>query len=202
MAWKGRTAQRFDIKGTRAVLVNSRLAVKDNPLYQVQTNLISAVEEVDSALDSKVSKTDKINLNEQVTGMLPVQNGGILTGVYLPELTLVANLANASPYYTPWSRYGNSINLINVTGKVSLQPTAPSVLTELGMTIPFASLFEHEEQCSGVASGVVSFGAGTDNFAATVTCDPLTGLALIRWFATGTDTYDVRFNFTYQFIPK
>ena len=198
MSWKGRISEEFNVDGLEAVLLNSKTATDNNPLWQVCKGLITATKQLKKFVDSKLGKTDKISLTEQVDGVLPYQNGGVLTGIYIPILTIIANIDTAGFYYTPWVRVGN---LITVSGKVTIDPTAAATLTQLELSLPVASLFAHTEQCSGVANGV-PFAGSTVNFAGIVSCNPITGNALIEFYSTNAVNNDVRFTFTYQFIPK
>jgi hypothetical protein len=62
----------------------------------------------------------------------------IASGTYSPTLTIVANIASVSVNVAQWIRVGNCVT---VAGRVDIDPTAASVATSLGISLPIASTF-------------------------------------------------------------
>jgi hypothetical protein len=188
----------FNPKNLLSNLTSARIQDSNNALYQTIYSLINGLGTFKEQLDAKLNSKDKINLASQVEGMLSYYNGGALTGIYIPVLDNVANITSSASYYTPWFRIGN---IIHVSGKVTIETTASATLTQLELVLPVASKFAHEDECSGVANGV-PFSGSTDNFAGIVKANPVNGNAVIHFYSTNTVNNDVRFEFTYRFIPK
>ena len=79
-------------------------------------------------------------------------------GTYTPELNNTANVAASTAYACQFIRVGRTVT---VTGKVDVDPTLTATLTQLGISLPFPSVFAEAEDCAGVAfaSGVAGQGA-------------------------------------------
>jgi hypothetical protein len=188
----GVAGNREEIQRARTSLVNSGMQTENNANFQVSNQLITAVGANQAVIEQKVSKTDIIPA-KQISG-LPFTN----SNVYIPVLTNVANISASAAFFTYWRRYNNQIE---VWGKVTIDPIANNTLTELEMSLPQPGIFQHAEQCSGTANGV-PFSGSTVNFAGIVSANPITGNAVIRFYSTNTVDNDVRFIFTYLYIPK
>lgn len=188
----------FDPRRLLSNLTNARIQDENNALYQTLFSMIQGLSTFDEQIQSKLDKNSKINLLTQVEGILNYYNGGVQSNIYLPVLTNIANIDASGAYYTPWFRTGN---IINVSGKFIINPTAINTFTELEFTLPVASNFAHEEECSGTANGI-PFSGSTTGFPGIVTANPATGNAIVRFYSTNTDDNDVRFIFSYRFIPK
>lgn len=70
-------------------------------------------------------------------------------GIYTPTLTNVANVAGSTAFACQWQRVGN---VVTVSGRIDIDPTAASVNTEIGLSIPVPSNFASDAACCGSAS--------------------------------------------------
>lgn len=71
-----------------------------------------------------------------------------LSFVYMPTITNVTNVAGSTAYSSIFFRSGG---FVTVAGKVDIDPTAISIDTEIGISLPVASDFQVEEDCAGSA---------------------------------------------------
>lgn len=69
-------------------------------------------------------------------------------GTYTPTLTAVANIDALVAWPNQYLRVGN---VVTVSGRVDIDATAASVLTEFTMTLPISSNFTSQEQGAGTA---------------------------------------------------
>lgn len=70
----------------------------------------------------------------------------VAASTYTPTLTNVANVASTSGAVAYYMRVGN---VVHVSGSVLVTLTAGSVATKLGISLPIASNFTNEYDCSG-----------------------------------------------------
>ena len=86
-------------------------------------------------------------------------NQYIASGTYTPTISSIANLDAVTSFAAQWVRVGN---VVNVSGKVQIDPTAPATLTRLGFSLPIASNLANQEDCAGTAfaTGIAGQGAG------------------------------------------
>ena len=113
------------------------------------------------------------------------------SGGYTPTLTNVLNVAASTGYVCQWMRVGN---VITVSGKVDIDPTAAGV-TRLGLSLPYASAMSAEEQCSGTAAAPCVAGQ-----CAAIKGDATNDRAQIEWTAVDVTSQSWFFTFTYQVI--
>lgn len=188
----------MDYSRVQTTINNSGVRRSNKALAQVLDQLVKIGQQVVDAVNGKLASDTKINLIDQVDGTLPYGNGGVQTGLYIPTLTNTANIDASAPYYTTWWRFGN---LVTICGKVTIDPTAAGVLTQLELSLPYQSFFLHSEQCSGVANGS-PFSGSTQDWAAIVKANIPNRTAMIEFYAQNTVDNDVRFYFTYQIIQQ
>lgn len=121
------------------------------------------------------------------------------SNVYTPTLTAVANVAASTPYQAQWMRVGNTVT---VSGKVDIDATAVSTLTQLRMSLPVASNFGAEEDLGGVATSLGNAGAGVSNLSPAIYADATNNEALIEFETNSTShaNQSFRFIFAYQVI--
>jgi len=109
-------------------------------------------------------KTDRSSVTSPAS-----TDGNIFSGTYTPTLTSVTNIGASTAFQCQYMRVGN---VVTVSGKVSIDPTTSSILTELGMSLP-------------VASDITA----AQNIGGTFACsDSTTGNAGLIRGATSTDT--------------
>jgi hypothetical protein len=116
----------------------------------------------------------------------------VYTGVYTPTLTGVANVAASTAYSCQYVRVGD---VVIVSGKLDLDPTAATTLTQLGISLPVTSNIGAEEDCAGSAgSPVILSGAA-------IRGDAGNNRAEFAW-TTGLDVTNQSwfFQFMYQII--
>jgi len=129
--------------------LQSEVQQEDNPLFQTISSIIDIEQQSKIDIADKISKKDKIDLVKQVSGLLSFRNGGVLTGLYTPNLTLVANLTGAGVDDLYYFRFGD---LVGVFGIIQVNPTAIGVVTQLGISIPIPSYFFFDYHLAGVAN--------------------------------------------------
>lgn len=114
------------------------------------------------------------------------------SGVYVPVLTHVANVAASTAYACQWARLGD---LILVSGKVDVDPTLTVTSTQLGISLPVRSVFTAAEQCGGVAfaPGIATQGAG-------ILADVGNARAVMQWVSGDVTNQPMTFTFMYQVI--
>lgn len=87
-------------------------------------------------------------LHNPASGMAGATNQFVGSGTYTPTLTSVTNIAGATAYESQYIRVGN---VVTVSGQIDIDPTANSVATELGISLPIASDLAAARQCAGTA---------------------------------------------------
>jgi hypothetical protein len=180
----------------KSILSSARL--DDKALYEFLNNFIDTAQETAAILDKKLNISDLIDLTKQVKNKLHWRNGGALTHFYTPTLTDTANIT-ASVLFGPviYWRVGD---YITVSGKVTIDPTVVTTLTQLELTLPFQTFFESENQCSGVVGGISL--STTQSFGGIVRANTTDHRAVIEFYSVNIVPNDVRFYFTYQVIQK
>jgi hypothetical protein len=116
----------------------------------------------------------------------------IASGTYTPTLTNNTNLAASTAYQCQWLRVGN---LVTVSGRADVDPTAAAASTILYISLPIASNFATTENCAGTANapGVVSESAA-------VGANIANDVAAMQWFTTTTANHAMYFTFTYEIL--
>ena len=116
----------------------------------------------------------------------------LASGTYTPTLTNVANLDGSTAFECQYSRVGS---VVTVSGKVSINPTAPATLTQLGISLPVASNFGAQEDCAGVA-----FASGIAGQGAAIRGDAANDRAEMAWIASDVTDQPMYFSFSYSVI--
>jgi len=113
----------------------------------------------------------------------------VLSGVYTPLMTPVANVTAVAPSEAIWSRVGK---LITVSGVVNIRPTAAATTTEVGIPLPVPS---------NIATHFLSGQATTDAFAdhsGTLIGNPANNTARLRFISRGVVGSTWSYTFTYR----
>jgi hypothetical protein len=97
-------------------------------------------------------QTSRTNVTSPVS-----TDGNIFSGTYTPTLTDTTNIASSTAFQCQYIRVGN---VVTVSGRVTIDPTSSSTLTELSMTLPVDATFTEGEELAGVFAGS---GSGTGN---------------------------------------
>lgn len=118
---------------------------------------------------------------------------GLADGTYSAAYTNVANL-DSTPSNTTcqYMRVGNTVT---VSGTVTVDPTAATTSTQVGISIPIASDFGSIGQCAGTAfaSGIASQGAA-------ILADVTNNRAQMQWISSDTTSQAMYFTFTYLVV--
>jgi hypothetical protein len=118
--------------------------------------------------------------------------GPTSAGTYTPTLVNVANLDGSTAFQCQYLRVGATVH---VSGKVSIDPTAPATLTRLGMALPIASNLGAEEDLGGVA-----FASGIAGQGAAIRGDATNNRAELAYISADVTNQPMYFSFSYQVI--
>ena len=118
---------------------------------------------------------------------------GLASGTYTPTLTNTANVAASTAFPSQYVRVGD---VVTVSGRVNVDPTAGTTLTTLGISLPIASNFGAIDDCSGTAAA-----NGAASECAAVIGDATGNQAQMQWITTDATNHAMFFHFTYRVIP-
>lgn len=118
--------------------------------------------------------------------------GSSISGTYTPTLTNVTNVAASTAYECQYMRVGSTVS---VSGKVDVDPTAATTVTQLGISLPIASNFGVAEDCAGVASS-----SDIISESAAILADATNNRAEMNWITTSLANHTMYFSFEYQVI--
>lgn len=114
------------------------------------------------------------------------------SGTYLPDFVSVANVNAFTKYTCQWMRVGN---VVTVSGKVDIDPTATPNDTVLRMSLPVSTNFSSQEECGGTAASNTPSTTPVRIYADTTNNDAIFS------FTSGTTSNDsYSFTFTYSVI--
>lgn len=114
------------------------------------------------------------------------------SGTYTPSLTSVTNISGSTPYLAQFSRVGNTVT---VAGKLKINATTTGP-AELGVSLPIASNFANDYECSGTgASDLVADGP------LYLQADAANNRAALMSTQNGTTNHDHFYHFSYLVIP-
>jgi hypothetical protein len=113
-------------------------------------------------------------------------------GTYTPTLTNTANLSASTAYPCQYMQVGT---VVTVSGRVDVDPTTITTLTQLKISLPVSSNFTQSYQCGGCGGA-----AGTSVEAYGITAAPSDTNALMSWVAVDVTNHQVAFSFTYQVV--
>ena len=111
---------------------------------------------------------------------------------YTPTLTNVANLDGSTTYPAQYMRIGN---VVTVSGQVDIDPTAATVSTQLGISLPIASNIANANECAGTAVS-----SNTISEAGAILGDPTNNRAQLTFLTTSTVNHPMYYTFTYLII--
>lgn len=194
MAWKGRTKPRIDYQSSKTDLVSSEFQKENKDIFDILNTLLDGASDFEKGLSNKLDKNGIIDGSSQISGFVPLANGGVVAGRYDPNpLILVANLTGVGVDYLYYTRAGD---LVSVFGRFQVTPTAIGVNTELAFALPVLSYFKFDYECSGSAySPTVSQGAA-------IMADVGNDRAKMKFLSVDNSTFDLFFTFGYIIIPK
>lgn len=114
------------------------------------------------------------------------------SGTYTPTLTNVTNLDGSTAFQCQYMRVGS---VVTVSGKVSINPTAATTDTVLGISLPIASNFGAQEDCGGCAFASAIAGQG-----AAILGDAANNRAQLQYISGDVTDQPMYFTFTYEVI--
>lgn len=126
-----------------------------------------------------------------VAGLTPAL-AVITSGTYTPTLFNVANLSASTAFLCQWLRVGATVT---VSGKVSVDPVTTATDTQLGISLPIASVF-----ASGLEVGGTAWAPTLTSDGAAVLADVANARAVMQWKAIDVTNAARYFSFTYQVI--
>lgn len=138
--------------------------------------------------DGRIYGTGLHNSSGAVTG---TTNQYIASGTYTPTLTNVTNIAASTAYTCQWTRVGN---VVTVSGKVDIDATAAAA-SELGLSLPIASLLTAEENLGGTAASDIATSPPVR-----VRADATNDRAALVFTATSLTNDSYSFTFTYVIL--
>lgn len=113
-------------------------------------------------------------------------------GFYSPTLTNVANLDASVVFDHTWMRIGN---VVHVAGRVEVNPTTPTAVTQLGISLPYASDIQGLEGVCGSAAcpGIISQSAA-------ILGDAANNRAQMEWISGDTTAQSMYYTFQYYIV--
>lgn len=125
---------------------------------------------------------------------LQVGGGAVINQIdpekWTPTITSVANVAATTAHQCKYIRVGN---IVVCSGRVDIDPTSASTATSIGISLPIASTFTHDRDCTGTGNSrghAVSgdIGADTTNHRASLDFVTASEVSNRAWY----------FNFVYE----
>lgn len=113
------------------------------------------------------------------------------SGTYTPTLTGVANVDATTAFTAQWSRSGDTIT---VSGKLEVDPTVITTVTQVGISLPVASALSAEEQLGGAGA------AKAIAESAAISGDATNDRGQIEFVSTGIANHTITFTFTYRVL--
>ena len=129
----------------------------------------------------------------------PVSNdGNVFSGTYTPSLTNTTNITASTPYQFQYTRIGN---VVTVSGRVNIDPTASATASELGISLPIASAFPASATGVSNLAGVGSIHTTTTEVSTGgILADTTNDRAQFRFVSGGTAARDYAISFTYLVV--
>lgn len=116
----------------------------------------------------------------------------VASGKYTPTLFNTTNVGASTPYEAQWIRVGN---VVTVSGRVDVDPTAAGAATVLGISLPIASNLAANEDLAGTACA-----DGVASESAAIYADAANNRAQMVWVTTSAANHGMSFTFTYEVL--
>ncbi len=136
-------------------------------------------------------RVEKIESKSTEAAAAPSSAQAPSSGNYTPLLSNVLNLSASQAFECQYLRVGN---VVTVSGRVSIDPTAAGP-TQLSISLPISSNFQKLEQCAGAAAAPSVAGQSASIQASTGSNN-----ALLQWVAVDTSSQNMFFTFTYSVL--
>jgi hypothetical protein len=121
-------------------------------------------------------------------------DGNVFSGTYTPTLTNTTNIAASTAHVCQYMRVGN---VVTVSGRLTIDPTATATASELGISLPIASAFAEIRQCGG--TGAI-FSTTNEVSSGGIAADVTNDRAQFRFASGGTASREYSFTFTYLVV--
>lgn len=118
----------------------------------------------------------------------------LASGYYTPTLTNTTNIDASTTHECYYQRVGG---IVQVFGRVDIDPTAAASGLVLGVSLPIASNFTSSYDCSGTVAGLPS---GYTQAAGTIRADTTNDLAQIEFVAPVNSNTTYMFSFGYKIL--
>jgi hypothetical protein len=151
----------------------------------------SLTERMRIASDGLITLSANAGLSVSKTGVTSpaATDGNVFSGTYTPTLTNTTNVSTSTANNCQYMRVGN---VVTVSGRVAVSPTATSTDCLLGISLPISSSITTEQQVAGTGCRTINSDAGA------VFGDTANNRATLRFLASHTSSSGYVFTFTYR----
>lgn len=167
----------------------------DSEVVSITVNTKGRVTAIEAfGLESgNVVETSNLYFTVQRAQEAVTQGDGALTGSYTPTLAALANVDAFTAFLCNWQRYGD---MVSVSGRVDVDPTASATLTQLYISLPIASTFVSAQDAAGlaIASNVAGQGGG-------IYADTISPRVILQYVPTGAASQPMFFTMSYRILP-
>jgi hypothetical protein len=118
-------------------------------------------------------------------------DGNVFSGTYTPTLTNTTNVAASTPHVCQYMRVGD---VVTVSGRITIDPTASATASEMGISLPIASDITATTNLGG--TGAIST-TTSEVSSGGMSGDATNNRALFRFLSGGTASREYFFSFTY-----
>lgn len=168
---------------------------KYSMVTKVSNNVIAAGALTTGLTNANVNVRSLTVTRTAVTGTPVTNDGNVFSGTYTPTLTNSTNVAASTPVECFYTRVGN---VVTVTGQVSIDITTTLTDSVLLMTLPIASAFTVDRNCSGTGASSTAGTYGTETIA--ILANVAGGSAEFRLRPASVANLDYRFSFAYRVL--
>ncbi len=141
------------------------------------------------------SDTDVFSGSVTINGLLGISSGPVQSGIYTPVVTNVTNITQSTTAAAQYMRVGS---VVTVSGLVSIDANASAGnLSEVGISLPFASNFTIKNDCAGKADAEGG-GLAASGGQGIVKGDATNDRCQITWLSVDTAQREWWYTFTYN----
>jgi hypothetical protein len=148
------------------------------------------------------ASTDTTIVNGRLYGLSLHNNAGSMTGstnqyigsgTFTPTLYNGANVASSSHVGSHWFRVGN---VVHASGHITIDPTAATTYTDVGMSTPIFENFGVPSELSGIA---IRYTIGAATAVAIITADGTNNRAYLEYY-NDTDVTNSTWAYNYSYL--
>jgi hypothetical protein len=121
----------------------------------------------------------------------------IISGLYTPTLTDVANITSSSIPYDGDFQWLRISNVVTVSGIVNVEPTVITTTTQLDLTLPVATTIGASQDGRLSGTGVTAIVSGS---VAGIRIYGANDQARIDFISISTTAFDISIHFTYRIV--